>query len=394
MEIRHAAFLNILCASMAGTQAAVPAGLTAQDYHALVHLAAIHHVQPLFFEAAWSIPEARETLKQLAPAVRRQVMEQVLRTECFFALNGKLQAAGIRALVMKGIVCRSLYPMPDHRPSTDEDLLVSDEQFEACCALLEDFGMTTSDPADAFERAYHSSNMPLRIELHRQLFNPESQAYGHWNEAFADALDRGQALQLQGQRVLTMAHTDHMLYLLLHAFKHFLHSGFGIRQVCDIVLYANAYSDRIDWQYILDRCRGMRAEKFAAAIFGIGRTYLGLTVQFSWPVTAETEPLLEDILQAGVYGGATQARKQTSNVTLSAAAGKKRSGLTGALFPPASSLTGRYPYLKKYPWLLPWAWLCRLVTYRKHHRSDQTRYTVEIANQRLQLLRQYGVTEE
>lgn len=394
MEIRHGTFLNILRASMAGTQAAGPAGLTAQDYQALAHLAAIHHVQPLFFEAAWPIPEAQQALRPLSPAVRRQVMEQVLRTERFFTLYGQLQAAGIRTLVVKGIVCRSLYPMPDHRPSADEDLWVSDEQFAACCALLEDFGMTTSDPADGFERSYRSSDMPFCIELHRQLFHPASEVYGHWNDFFIDAMAQGQTLQLQGRTVLTMSPTDHMLYLLLHAFKHFLHSGFGIRQVCDIAMYTNAYGNRIDWPRVLDCCCRVRAEKFAAAVFGIGRTYLGLTAQIPWPVAAESAPLLEDILQGGVYGGATQARKQTSNVTLRAAAGKKHSGAAGALFPSISSLTGRYPYLKQHPWLLPWAWLCRLVTYRKNHRSDQTRQTIQIANQRLQLLRQYGVTEE
>lgn len=392
MEIRHAAFLNIMRAALSGTPAVLPQSLSREDWLALAQLAAGQHVQAMFYEAVCRDPQAREALAPLGGAVRRQVVEQMLRTERFLELDRLLQRSGIRALVVKGIVCRSLYPMPDHRPSSDEDLLVSDEQFAACCALLEDFGMTTSDPADSFERSYRSSDMPFCIELHRALFDPASEAYGHWNRFFDDVFCRAQTVQ--EQQVLTLAPTDHMLYLLLHAFKHFLHSGFGIRQVCDMALFANAYGDRIDWQYILDRCRSVRAEKFAAAVFAIGRTHLGLTADVPWPVTAPMEPLLEDIFQGGVYGGTAPERKQTSNVTLTAAAGRKRGGPMGALFPPASSLTGRYPYLKKHPWLLPWAWLCRLVTYRKHHRGDQTRKTLAIANQRLQLLRQYGVTEE
>lgn len=394
MENRHAAFLNILRAAISQTPASLPENLSREDWLALAQLAAQQHVQAMFYETVCRIPQAREALAPLGGSVRRQVVEQLLRTERFLELNRKLNQAGIRALVVKGIVCRSLYPMPDHRPSSDEDLLVPDEQFAACCAELEAFGMTTSDPADSFERSYRSADMPFCIELHRALFDPASPVYGHWNDFFRGAAQRAVALEIQGQKVQTLAPTDHMLYLLLHAFKHFLHSGFGIRQVCDIALCADAWDSRIDWQQVLDRCRGVRAEKFAAAVFSIGRTHLDLTARIPWPVTAPIDPLLEDIFQGGVYGGTTQERKQTSNVTLSAAAGKKRSGPMGALFPPVSSLTGRYPYLKKHPWLLPWAWLCRLVTYRKHHRSQQTRKTLAIANQRLQLLRQYGVTEE
>lgn len=32
--------------------------------------------------------------------------------------------------------------------------------------------------------------------------------------------------------------SDHLFYLICHALKHFYHSGFGIRQVCDILLFA------------------------------------------------------------------------------------------------------------------------------------------------------------
>lgn len=38
--------------------------------------------------------------------------------------------------------------------------------------------------------------------------------------------------------------------MICHAFKHFLHSGFGIRQVCDIVLFANAYGREIGQKYL------------------------------------------------------------------------------------------------------------------------------------------------
>ena len=56
-------------------------------------------------------------------------------------------------------------------------------------------------------------------------------------------------------------------------------------------------------------------------------------------------------------------------------------------------LSGTYPYLNKHPWLLPWAWLCRIVTYQRGHHKD-AQQALTIGNQRLELLRQYGVIEK
>ena len=42
----------------------------------------------------------------------------------------------MQPLVMKGIVCRSLYPKPDLRPSGDEDLLIPEKDFAAVDAYF------------------------------------------------------------------------------------------------------------------------------------------------------------------------------------------------------------------------------------------------------------------
>lgn len=55
-----------------------------------------------------------------------------------------------------------------------------------------------------------------------------------------------------------------------------MHSGFGIRQVCDIVLYANAYGAQIEWDKLVVQCQHIHAEIFAAALFRIGQKYLTL----------------------------------------------------------------------------------------------------------------------
>lgn len=375
------AFMNILGAALGGTAPEQALSLSADALARLAAIAARHHLLPLFYEVTHSLPQGEAVLSKVAPGVRRQVMAQAMRTEQLLALYRQLEQEGLRPLVVKGFVCRNLYPLGDHRPSSDEDFLIPDGDFLRCCRALEALGFVTSDPEDAYERTYRSQS-GLCIELHQQLFDPDSAVYGSWNRFFRQV----QAEPHAG--VWTLPPTEHMLYLILHAFKHFLHSGFGVRQVCDMVLYARQYGSRIQWQQLEHTLCQLRADKFAAAVFLLGQQYWDIPA----PITRQVDPqpLLADLMQAGIYGGSDLARKRSSNITLQAAAGKKGS-LSGALFPPRSSLQGRFPYLKKRPWLLPWAWLCRILTYKNNRSSARS---LEIGNQRLALLKLYGVIEE
>jgi hypothetical protein len=251
-----------------------------------------------------------------------------------------------------------------------------------------------------YEVSFRKKNSPLYLEVHKSLFSPASEAYGHWNRFFADARERA----IRDGDVLTLSETDHLFYLLCHAFKHFIHSGFGIRQVCDIVLYANKKGQAVDWKQVYDNCCNIHAEYFAAALFRIGESYLGFDpVKAGYPdfwqeLPAEETDMLMDLLSAGVYGSATKSRVHSSNLTLDAVSadrkGKQRVILKNSLFPSAKSLAGRYPYLEKRPWLLPVAWTGRILSYLKETGKtcdNSAAQSLQIGKERIELLRKYRV---
>ena len=205
-----------------------------------------------------------------------------------------------------------------------------------------------------------------------------------------------------------MGYTDHLFYLICHAFKHFLHSGFGIRQVCDIVLFANAYGREVDWSKILDQCREIHADLFTAALFQIGQKYLIFDpVKAGYPqewqeIQVDEQLLLDDLLDAGIYGGGTMSRKHSSNITLNAVSSEKQGKKAGhsvlkTLFPSAKNMEGRYPYLKKHPYLLPVAWLTRIMRYHQETKKSQNNdaaQAVSIGNQRIELFREYHILDK
>ena len=218
-------------------------------------------------------------------------------------------------------------------------------------------------------------------------------------------MERAVGLEIQGSTVYTLGYTDHLFYLICHAFKHFIHSGFGIRQVCDIVLYANEYGSQVNWMQILEYCRMIRAEKFTAALFQIGRNYLVFDPdKADYPdawrqIRVDELPMLMDLLSGGLYGDANMSRKHSSNITLDAVAAQKqgrktKNGLLASVFPASSKIEGRYPYLKKHPYLLPVAWCSRLWTYSReirHSRDNNAADALRIGSERIELMKAYGI---
>ncbi|MBP3522476.1 MAG: nucleotidyltransferase family protein [Clostridia bacterium] len=414
MNAINSLFLEALGASLRGERVQWENPLAAQDWAALFQLAQAHHVLPMIFEAVYACPAARCADAQLMQLVKRQTMQsvmmQAMKTGELLALVKHLKAAGVTPCVVKGAVCRSLYPSPDHRISGDEDVLIPPEQFDRCHEAMLAFGMQPADPQQdmqaAHEVPYGKPGSPLYIELHKHLFPPDSDAYGDFNRFFADAHAHATEIVVDGTPLTTLGPTDHFFYLICHAFKHFLHSGFGIRQVCDIVLFAGCYGQEIDWTGVLENCREIRADQFAAALLKIGRTYLGFDPNAAgcpqaWQEIAVDEgPMLDDLLSSGVFGDASMSRKHSSTLTLSAVAADKRGKKTRAnvlrtLFPSRKALEGRYPFLRTKPWLLPLAWAMRIVHYAGEHRragtDNRATESLRIGSERVELLRRYGI---
>ena len=413
MDATLTVFLNILKAALENQNADIPQDLAPEDWQKLFYTAGIHSVLPLFYSAAHAVPSLQEMGPAYLASVKRHVMHliatQTIRTSEFLELNRHLQAGGVTPLVVKGIICRNLYPQPDYRMSSDEDVLIMPQQYEACHRILSDFGMHTATEPDkldtSFEIPYRKEGSALYIELHKQLFPPDSDAYGDLNRFFEDAYSRAIPETVQGHTVYTLEYTDHLFYLICHAFKHFLHSGFGIRQVCDMILYANQYGTHIDWLRILENCEAIHADKFAAAIFQIGSRYLVFDPdKAAYPqqwrsIPVDEVPMLEDLLFGGLYGDSSMSRKHSSSITLDAVTAQKQGRKTKnrlllSAFPSAASLEGRYPYLKSRPYLLPVAWCERILTYAKETQrtsGNNAAEALKIGSERIELMKFYGI---
>lgn len=372
------------------------------DWPAIFTLANQQKLLPILFEAVRKMPAAEENVALFAVTKQQaigQVLNQTVRSAEFSNLYHKLRSAGLYPIVVKGQLCSRLYPLKDHRISADDDLYIPDVEFMACHEQLLANGLTTDTPADelptADEVSYTKNGSPLYIELHRHLFDSAEDAHDELNHFFTDI----NPVEMDG--FLAMPPHEHLLYLILHAYKHFVRSGIGLRQFCDIGLWAREYHDEIDWQHLHDQCASVHAATFAAAAFCIARNYLGIEFDLPapWSDAVDAEPLLHDTLCGGVYGSNDYTRLHSSTVTLNAVkasrAGEKSSVLS-TVFPKREYLEHRYPYLKKRPYLLPVAWAQRLTHYASEKQSgsdNSASGSIKLARERIELMKRYDIMD-
>lgn len=391
-------FLHIAKAAISGGD--LPAEKV--DWPAIFTLANQQKLLPIVFEAVRKTPAAAENAALFAAVkqqVTGQVLHQTMRASAFASLYQKLRAAGLHPVVVKGQLCSRLYPLRDHRISADDDILIPDGEFLACHEQLLANGLTTDTPMDelasADEVPYTKDGSPLYIELHRHLFDSAEDAHDELNNFFADL----NPVEIDG--LLTMPPHEHLLYLLLHAYKHFVRSGIGVRQFCDIGLWARAYHAEIDWQRLHEQCESVHAATFAAAAFRIARDYLGIDFDLPapWSEAVDVEPLLHDTLCGGVYGSNDLTRLHSSTVTLNAVKASRtgeKSSVLRTVFLKREYLERRYPYLKKHPYLLSVAWAQRLAHYageKKTGTDNSVSGSIKLARERIELMKRYDIMD-
>ena len=371
----------------------------------LFSLAMEQAVFPIIYDKAWdkegyeSFPEAKKRAYHLN--ARNTIIAQSLKTEYFLSVYRQFTQQDIHPLVVKGIILRNIYQKPDYRVSSDEDLLINKKDFKKVDKILLYNGYTRSEvenPLKEHEISYYNPKRGSTIELHLSLFPETSGAYGHLNTEFQDVFIRAVSEKINGVEIYTLCPTQHMLYLVCHSVKHFMHSGFGVRQLCDIILFAETYGSEINWNEVIKRAKDQKIYTFLMNLFEGGERYLG----FSWEkaglkkpdMKLDPEDMLDDMIDGGVFGKNDMARLHSSNITLQAVNSKKEGQVSkGVLFPDLNYMKKQYPYLKKRKYLLPAAWAHRIFYYGIKMRKNGIERTIDIGNKRVKLLKKYDIIQ-
>ena len=381
----------------------LPPEITDQTLAELLRVAKRHHIMPMVVDALTEFELcARSPLfLQAKMSVLRQTAACVVRRQAFMELMANAADAGFHPLVVKGTASAGYYPSPACRLSSDEDLLVQDDEKDRLCEWLQAEGFVRNGDEGEGVTAYHRRSDGLLLEVHTSLFPATAVIYRTMNGFFAKVHEHPVMIERDGMCICTLPPTEYLLYLVCHAFKHFIHGGIGIRQFCDGLLYLSVHADEIDWKRLLSALGEIHAEIFLINLLAIGEQYFNIRLTqvdlSSYGPLVDPDELLCDLLDAGIYGNDRGDRLHSGAMTAQAVThGDQRNGRT-LLFPSVSALKGRYPCLKKHPYLLPWVWCVRGCGYLKklfRSRDASPAEILDMGNARLQLLRKYKILEK
>ncbi len=190
-----------------------------------------------------------------------------------------LKGKGIRTYVLKGAVVSECYPVPQHRRSVDLDCyLLSDtpdrDVWEGGNSIIEDAGYIV-------KRDYYKNStwiVPgLTVENHRwltpfrgnkRLTALERLLQGMLNDDIGGSRFEGTWLY----RPPVMAS---VIFLIEHAYSHFLHEGLIWRHVLDWMMFMRKHKDEIDWQQLNAWIDEFGFRKFYDSYIKLGQLLMG-----------------------------------------------------------------------------------------------------------------------
>ena len=313
-------------------------------------------------------------------------MQQSSKTAALLRLAAALNKSGLPYAVVKGVICRSLYANSDLRISADEDLYIRPEDYASAAAVLEKAGFFLKNGTPEDVTHWYDGASGLHIELHGRLLEDPAQ-----EAVFSGFIPV--PVTVEGATVYTLEPTLHLAFLLCHARKHLITGGVGIRTLCDIALFFKTYRQQLDMQELNRLLKQLHCASLLQHILAIGRDELGIECT-DCTVPYRGEALLSDVLEAGIYGQSTLARRHSGTVTAQQISGKR--SLLRTLFPHRAAMEARFPQLRQHPARLPLYWLKRLGSYAREvvtAKDNSPAESLQLGKQRMEMLVEYEIIE-
>lgn len=292
--------------------------------------------------------DAPDEIKNLLEQRFANVVGQQVRQEFYqSAIFEKLDEKKIEYLPIKGSSLRALYPHPEMRISCDVDFLVQEKDMPQVGEALTECGLEEDTSVDGADHGSWHAEGGVTIEPHKSVMSL-TDFEGYFTDFWQKAIPVG-----DGTPRMRLKTEDEYIFLIAHAYKHFIHGGCGVKTLSDVWLFRKKHAD-MDEAYLNAELEKTGAVKFDKKLVALAECWLG-DASFD----EDSEILTDFLFDGGVYGtGKTSALMGTDGENVK---NTKRNFLLKRLFPPLKTLKIRYPVLKKCPILLPVMWIARIL---------------------------------
>ncbi len=287
----------------------LPASL---DYRKIQNLIGAHRIGAFFYRENMDYPV--EMQRQITTDATQTVLQNYRLLMLDKYLYGAFRKEKIDVVFLKGVTTGNFYPTPELRKTGDVDMLLLDKgQSDKAANVLKGLGFAVKKDQDALHHIVFEAGEGIDIELHLQLAEPfdnremndflqEVQEKCHENVVKEDIL---------GVELPVLSDGYHAYELLLHMLQHFLRSGFGIKLLCDWVVFWNRPVDEKEKEKFMNLVNASRIKGFSDMITLVCCDYLGLRrEQVEWMNLPEynTRHFLREVLDAEEFGKSSRNR--------------------------------------------------------------------------------------
>ena len=364
MEKTSEFLIYLMACSLQGTKPE-EALLANIDMEALLRLAKAHSVSAMVcmaLEQTDAFQHAAETTRlKWMDAKNKAVRKNMLLDAERHQLEKEFAEHGIWYMPLKGSILKDWYPKFGMREMADNDILFDASKRKEVKAIFQGRGYTVKGYNKGNHDEYEKPPI-YNFEMHVSLFPG---TYKKLTEQYENVKER--LLPVDGT-VYQFAFTpeDFYVFALAHAYKHYSHSGTGVRTLADIYVMERHLGDIMDRDEVEQKLTQLGIAEYeqhsrvlAEKLFSAVRPLAEIEL-----TEDEKEMLLYycDATTYGTVGNSVNNRlhelqEDSEDITLRT----KLKYCCVRLFPGREFCKLYYPFVYSHPWTLPFFWVWRIV---------------------------------
>ena len=303
--------LYLLRGSLTAGNEPEPDGTSLVDWNELCSVARQHGVLALLYDSLTVRSDLPEAVKDTVTKYARRIVQQSYRLLFLTKyLVEKMENAGLPMVVLKGAGTAAYYPVPEFRKSGDVDLLLADRSYlDRACEILLECGLVRMKEQHALHHVAFCTKDGIEVEIHTLLAEPfDHDSINHYLEKrLRDIGENVTNADCMGVTLPILSGGYHAYELLLHMLQHFLRRGFGLKFLCDWVVFWNRTWPYEEQEKYNGLVRESGLKSFSDTVTCTCVRYLGLKKErVAWMDLPEENGIeadfLKEILEAEEFG--------------------------------------------------------------------------------------------
>ena len=258
----------------------------------------------------------------------------------------ELSDAGFDCIALKGWELRNLYPKAGMRQMVDVDILVRPYDFHRIKEMMMGIGFSCGRESSWKHDSFTKGN--VHIEMHKRLTDDSGEIYRWEKEMWS------RAVQDCGS-IYKMTIEDYYIFHFIHLHKDFMNGSLGLRRIVDTWLLMKQPKNE---EFIRNELAKFGLVEFQDRVQRLSNVVMGMEEP-----DENSEILLNHAFKYGIYGreksykaGRIAAMSRNGNLRV----GKFKSWFS-AIFLPVERMKAQFPVVGKWPVLLPYYWIKRIV---------------------------------